>query len=263
VSAESVDICPGLYRDPRKPGAFYCEFARRAVDPGLMPCLADYEECPIYKEWKKREEKERIEKEAVEVPPQVEIEEKKEEIRPKLQPRKRPEDTLMEDLNRLEEHVIELNTLWERYEREALKAIETWEDLKAEAERLLAGLASSLSVCKAELDNIETKFRLGLLDEDSYIELRDSLEEKMADYEEIVAKLESAVSRVERLIAPHFKRIMASRAKPEVEKLKVSLMKLQKLYEEGRISKETYDRLRRELQAKIAKLEEIVVESSE
>ncbi len=252
-----LTVCPALYRDEKDPDKFYCKYAGKAVDPGLMPCLANFTDCPIYKAGLAREEERRESLEiTVEAEEGEERPEKKEETVIIT-----PEEEVLRELEELEMRIVELDSLWRKYEDEANDLIEHWEDLRTESERILAGLTSSISACRAELDSIETKYKLGLLDDPSYSELRESLEERLNRYEDIASRISLSLERVERLLTPHLRRVLAARAKPEINKLKVGLMKLQQLYESGKISEETYNKLKRELEQKIERLERVLAET--
>jgi len=251
-----LTICPALYRDEKDPDKFYCRYAERDVDPGLMPCLANFADCPIYKAGLARERK----RESLEITVEAEERERRPEKREETVIIT-PEEEVLRGLEELEVKIVELDSLWRKYEEEASGLIEHWEELRTESERILAGLTSSISACRAELESVETKYKLGLLDDPSYSELKRSLEERLNRYEDTASRISLTLERVERLLTPHYRRVLASRAKPEINKLKVGLMKLQQLYESGKISEETYNKLKRELERKIERLERVLTET--
>lgn len=248
-------VCPGLYRD--KQGRFICSFANIEVDPGVMPCLGSYEECIYYtrrQEVVAEERREVVEerREAVVELPKPLAEEVVERVS--------PEEKLLNALRALEEELVSLGRLWEEYERNAKLVLERWEELSREARHVIAGVKSSINACRLELEELEARHKLGLVLEEAYSELKEEIESKIQELEGMLKQIEEALSESERLIAPHFKRVKAAEAKPEIAKIRLSLMKLDQMYRDGKVSEEVYRRVKSELEKRLAKLERLLAE---
>ena len=262
----SAQVCPGLYRVGMK---FYCKFADREVNPGLMPCLSNYTDCSFYRSPEKEKlegatlpkpAEEAAQKETPTPPAVISVEARMPEATETVE---RPEEELKGRLEDFEAKILELEETWKKYENEASSALDRWDELSAETRRLIAGLSSSIEAFKVEKERINSKADQGLLTPAEARNLIQSIDEKIEEYSNIVRELSEILSRIERLIVPHMKRLMASRAKPELGKLRLSLMKLEELFKQGKISEKTYERLRTEIENKIAKLEDIVEEVKE
>ncbi len=264
----SAQVCPGLYRVGMK---FYCKYANREVNPGLMPCLSNFTECPFYKP----PEKEKPKSVAPPTPPTPAEEATPKETPtptaaisvkttvPEVEVTETPEEELKRRLEEFETKILELEESWKKYESEALEALDRWDELSAETRRLIAGLSSSIEAFKAEKERINKKSSQGLLTPEESHALIQNINEKIEEYSRVVKELSEMLSRIERTIIPHMKRLMASRAKPELGKLRLSLMKLEELFKQGKISEKTYERLKSEIESRIAKLEKVFEEVKE
>ncbi len=256
MSSES--ICPSLYRDEQ--GNFYCAYADgKKIDPGVMPCLGTYWECPIYT--RVTRDKERMEEETKE-PESIEHEEgislaEIEEEKPEVEEIKREEEDILRKLETLESRVIDLNHTWEEYERNARRVLEDWDELREETELILSGINSLLESYEKELRELDARFKLGLLSENTFNEIKSEIDRKAAEYLELKDNIEYLLQRIERVITPHFRRIKVSEVKPELAKLRLSLNRLENMFKEGRISEETYERVKRQLEKQIARLEKL------
>ena len=262
----SAQVCPGLYRVGMK---FYCKYANREVNPGLMPCLSNFTECPFYKPPEKEKPESTTpltpaEKAAPKEAPLPAVVAPVEATVPKVvEAAETPEEELKRRLEEFEAKILELEESWKKYESEALEALDRWDELSAETRRLIAGLSSSIEAFKAEEERINDRVSQGLLTPEESHALIQNINEKMEEYSRVVKELSEMLSRIERMIIPHTKRLMASRAKPELGKLRLSLMKLEELFKQGKISEKTYERLKSEIESRIAKLEEVFEEVKE
>lgn len=262
----SAQVCPGLYRVGMK---FYCKYANREVNPGLMPCLSNFTECPFYKPPEKEKPESATpptpaeEAAPKEMPPPAVTAPVEAEAPKIVEAAETPEEELKRGLEEFEAKILELEESWSKYESNVLDALDRWDELSAETRRLIAGLSSSIEAFKAEKERINDKASQGLLTPEESHALIQNINEKIEEYSRVVKELSEMLSRIERMIIPHMKRLMASRAKPELGKLRLSLMKLEELFKQGKISEKTYERLKSEIESKIAKLEEVFEEVKE
>lgn len=253
-------ICPYLYRDERN--RFVCSVSGNEVDPGLMPCLANYQECPLYTSAPETPaiEQTRIEvvEEAPAGPPVEEVveeeveEEREEEI----------EERLLRDLDTLEEDATRLAERWEEYEREARGLMRRWEEASRVAEWTMRAISSVIDTYEKVLEDLDLKLKSGMISESSYKELKDEVVESLERYRKLRDEVLERVREVERIVMPHIQRIKVSEAKPDLGKLRLSLMKLEQMFREGKVERETYERVKKELEARIRWLEQLVGESA-
>ncbi len=260
----SPNICPGLRKDEK--GKFYCAYAGGTeVDPAYMPCLSDYWECPYYISYKEREEE--LEKEVeVEEEHKEEIQEtafeekaleRVEEVPVEVPKEEKIEERLTERLDEISSKAVDLNRLWETYDKEARLLIDQWEEIKDELEKYLMSIQQSIDTYISELSKLDVKYKVGIIDEELYNELKSDLERKISEKRFLQDELIKKLNEAERLVMPHFKRVKVSEVKPEIAKLRIALSKLEQKYREGKVSEEVYLKLKGELENKIKKLEKI------
>lgn len=251
------EICPALRRE--KSGAFICSYVNTEINPGIMPCLENWAECPIYAHYSRIKPKEtEIEKTIPRETVVTEVEEKP-EVKPVELVREEisEEEILIRELSEIERRVIEITNLWDEYQKNALSLIQKWDQINRKIEQLLSGVKSSLEAAQKEVKEIQVRFKLGLISEDLYNEAMTNLDNQIEALEEIKNNVEESRNRVFRMIMPHIKRIKATEAKPEVGKLRMGIIKLDQMFKEGKISEDLYKKLRTELERKIRELEEI------
>lgn len=256
-------ICPSLYRDEQ--GRFYCMYARREIDPGVMPCLGTYWECPIYVDAQERGLKLPGE-EVEEAPEPLAVEEGVEEPAAVPQPvavveeKREYEEELIERLQSLEQEIIDLSRAWEEYEQSARRLLEEWRDVGEDAKEILSGIERSMESYKRELEELEVRRKLRLVPDDVYQDVKQEIETTLKKYVDLRENIRALLNNIERLVLPHYKRVKAAEAKPDIAKFRLSLMKLEQMHKEGRIGENVYNRLRAEIEAEIKRLERLVEE---
>lgn len=261
----SSGICPGLYRDSK--GKFYCKYAGGIeVDPAFMPCLMEYWECPYYIEWKKKSAEEKKSAEQLPSTSQLQMEVKPE--RPLTPPEEVKEsaekvEEVLNSLDALIGRASDLSKLWEEYNNAAREVIEKWEEIRDYLEKELMSIDSSLKVFSEELDRIELKHKIGVLDDAHYQELKSEIESKINKKNNEKEIIKKKLDELDRLVLPHYKRVKAAEVKPEIAKIKLALNRLEQKFKEGGVTEETYRRLKSELEAKLKRLERIREEVEE
>ncbi|MCD6358187.1 MAG: hypothetical protein DRJ96_06510 [Thermoprotei archaeon] len=255
-------VCPYLYRDERD--RFICSVSGNEVDPGLMPCLANYRECPFYTSAEEREAAPVVE----EVPPPPEapaVEAKPAEVRPAEEAEvavEEIEEGLLKELDEIEEWATRLAERWREYEEDARKLMRMWEEASKTAQWAERAISNVIDMYEKLLDDLELRLKSGLLSEGAYRELREEIEGSLERYRRLRSEVEERVRSVERLVLPHMQRVKVAEAKPDLGKLRVSLMKLEQMYREGKVRRETYERLKRELETRIKWLEQLAGEGA-
>jgi len=260
----SAGVCPGLYRVRNK---FYCRYAKDAeVDPAFMPCVAEYWNCEFYKRWKAEERKQQAPEV---VPPRVEETSiaKVEVARPQpavpLPPPQPAPLPTADEIEELIQRAVELGRLWESYEREARAVIDAWEEVRARLRREIQSLEKSIDAYAAELERLELRAKMGMISEEEFEEIKASIDAELSKRVSLRDQLEKRLGDLDRVVLPHFKRIKAAEAKPEIAKLRLALAKLDQKLKSGEVSREVYERLRSELEDKIRRLERVREEVEE
>lgn len=261
-------ICPYLYRD--REGRFRCEVTGNAVDPGLMPCLFNFKECPFYVSATKAQAKP-----AVEAPPEgaptatVTVEgvvERVLEEGVKAAEERGIEEEVVEEVSRMikaaEELAVNLNEKWKEYEDNARRLVKMWEETSMSARHALEAISSAIELYEKIIENLETLLKSGRISEKAYEELKSEAQSNLEKYKSLKNDLESSFKNAERLVIPHIQRVKVAEARPELGKLRLSLMKLEQMYKEGKVSRETYERLKKELESRIRWLEQLVGETA-
>ncbi|MCX8181191.1 MAG: hypothetical protein N3E41_07460 [Thermofilaceae archaeon] len=267
MGANVSAVCPYLYRD--REGKFKCDVSGEFVDPGLMPCLANFRECPLYARAKtattttlrphtpevappgeaplyltEREATSRLE-----IPTSLEkgVEEMEEEVAQRIKA--------------IEITVSDLDEKWKIYEEDAKKLMKTWEDVSTNGNHTLRALNNVIELYEKLLDNLNILLQSKRISDKSYETLKKDLENNLENYKTIRNNIGQALKNAERLVMPHIQRIKVAEARPELGKLRLSLMKLEQLYKEGKVSQEVFEKMRNELAAKIRWLEQLVGEA--
>ncbi|MCS7104489.1 MAG: hypothetical protein NZ954_02855 [Thermofilaceae archaeon] len=267
MGANVSAVCPYLYRD--REGKFKCDVSGEFVDPGLMPCLANFRECPLYARAKtattttlrphtpevappgeaplyltEREVTSRLE-----IPASLEkgVEEMEEEVAQRIKA--------------IEIAASDLDEKWKIYEEDAKKLMKTWEDVSTNGNHTLRALNNVIELYEKLLDNLNILLQNKRISDKSYETLKKDLENNLENYKTIRNNIGQALKNAERLVIPHIQRIKVAEARPELGKLRLSLMKLEQLYKEGKVSQEVFEKMRNELAAKIRWLEQLVGEA--
>ncbi|MEM1508730.1 MAG: hypothetical protein QW291_06425 [Thermofilaceae archaeon] len=260
-------ICPYLYRESH--GTFMCTATNKNVDPGLMPCVSDFRTCSFYvaASSKPTPLAELVQQPSsltgqpatpitvtMEQPlPQIEIGEKGiEEM----------EEELLSHAKRVEELALSLAERWKEYENEARRLVEMWENVNKTGQQVTSALSSVIGMYEQLSTSFDTLYESGELSENSYKDLKEEALSNLEKYKKLKQDVETTLKNVERLVVPHLQRVKVAEARPDLGKLRLSLMKLEQLYKEGKVSEEAYQRVRQELEKKIKWLEQLAGEGS-
>lgn len=259
-------VCSHLYQRPR--GGFICEVTGKEVDPGLMPCLTNFRECPAYASRASEvqraappapaEEAEAIAPEVYKTLPE------REEALPALE--RGAEESLEEEVPRkikeVKDLALILNERWRAYEEEAEQLLKMWEEALSGYHYVVRASDSVIELYEKILENLDILLKEKKISEKSYNELKEKATSNLENYKRVKEELSQAFKSAERLVLPHLQRIKVTEARPEIGKLRLSLMKLEQLYREGKVSKEVYEKVKRELEMKMQRLEQLAGEAA-
>ncbi len=241
-------ICPGLYRDKDK---FICKYINAPVNPALRPCLSDYTLCEIYvRELKKsRKEKEETVTETKEVREEVVVTPVIEGI---------SAEGLLNELVEIERELMKLDGYWTTYENAAKSVIKKWSQLRERTLRRLSSIDQIIQSLLEEEKELDFLKEMKLITDDFYNRERNKIKSQLDNLEGERAKLAAYLERIERMAETHYNRIRIMTAKAELSKLRLSLAKLEQLYRKGEIDKDTYERMKSEIEEEIKRLEKFV-----
>jgi len=83
---------------------------------------------------------------------------------------------------------------------------------------------------------------------EAYAATRKDLEAKLEALRELLDEVKAKYTALEEGLGVHFRRVLSTSTSAEVISLKLSLSKLEELLKEGKISRETYEKLKKELE---------------
>lgn len=232
--------CPALYRVDDK---FMCKFSESEVNPALLPCLSDYATCPVYIRAMKAKPSE--EEGAVEVTETVPIE-------------ALPVEDIFSKLASIERDLMRLNSHWASYESATKEVLKRWLETREDVLKRLSSIDQIVQSLMNEKKELEIWKEMGLISEEYYEKEAKELKERVDRLEDERSKLVDYLEKLEEATDSHHKRIIIASARAEISKLKISLAKLNQLFERGEIDKETYERVRSEIEAKIKRLEKLL-----
>jgi len=232
--------CPALYRVDDK---FMCKFSESEVNPALLPCLSDYTTCPVYIRAMKAKAAE--EEEGVEVTETMPVEVS-------------PVEDIFSKLASIERDLMRLNSHWASYESATKEVLKKWLETREDVLKRLSSIDQIVQSLMNEKKELEVWREMGLISEECYEKEAKELEERVSKLEDERSRLVDYLEKLEQATDSHHKRIIVATARAEISKLKISLAKLNQLFERGEIDKETYERVRSEIEAKIKKLERLL-----
>ena len=221
-----------------------------------MPCLSNYTECPIFSSTPPPPEAKEVE--IIEEPAQP-AEEVVEVVERPIVEKVEEERELINKFEDILKEIDEVDSRWIAYESSANRLLELWDSLRNEALRILASIDSTLRTYTEEIKEVELKHEMGLLDEESFREIKEKLENGFKKYENIRIQIIEYLDTIENRIDQHYQRLKVTVAKPDIGKLKISLMKLEELYNQGKIDKNTYEKIKSEIEYEIKRLEKLMM----
>ncbi|WP_054850197.1 hypothetical protein [Vulcanisaeta sp. JCM 14467] len=254
-------VCPGLERTA---SGYMCMYAQRPINPFQWYCFGDYFECPIYVQYMKTkgvQAKAETKPSQTVQPLQQQAQQQTQQIATTMQVTAvttrvevtgDTEDELIRSsesiISRFEGSAKTLNDKWKDYENSVQSTRQSWEVEKARLRRYMVILERIRDKYTEDLKEVELRRSMGLINDDAYNKLRDSIQKKLDKISDKLKELNARYQEVESTINQHYKRLLMTTVTPEVSKLKLSLAKLEEMYRDGKISKEVYEKLKAEIE---------------
>jgi hypothetical protein len=142
--------------------------------------------------------------------------------------------------------VKKLDDAWKEYENNVVGARRQWEVEKMSLLRAQELLNKTIGDYEKMLAEIELK--KDFMPPDSYQEVKRDLETKLETLRGLLDEVKTKYTALEDGLGAHFRRVLTTSTSAEVISLKLSLSKLEELLKEGKISQETYEKLKKELE---------------
>ncbi|WP_069807408.1 hypothetical protein [Vulcanisaeta thermophila] len=257
----SRGVCPGLERTPT---GYLCTYSQKQVNPYAWYCLGDYYECPIYIQYMKtrgvQAKPETKPTQTVQSLQQVQAQTTQARavvttVKVETPPAVDTEDELIRNseniLGKFEGSAKALDNKWRDYENSVQSTKQSWEVDKMRLMRYISILTRISEKYSEDLKEIEIRRSMGLINEDTYNKLRESVQKKLDKINNKLKELNTRYQEIDNQINQHYRRLLMTTVTPETSKLKLSLAKLEEMYREGRISKEVYEKLKAEIQGVI------------
>ncbi len=248
-------VCPALRRE----GDMYiCSFTNKPVNPYAWYCFLDYVTCPIYVRHRSATE---TKPETATSTQQVEL---KSEIKPvevkpvevSVRPLKEYEDMIVEDLERMikefEDRVSELDRKWKEYEDYVNNTRTLFDKERIIIEHHLELLKRVISMYELDLKELDYRKDLGILDDEQYSKLREEIENRLSKLRRQFEELYRRFEYVSGGVLSHVKKLLTVIPTPEIGKMRVILTRLDEFLRDGKISREVYERLKRELESLVS-----------
>jgi hypothetical protein len=153
---------------------------------------------------------------------------------------------------RFEGNAKALNDKWKDYESSVQSTRQNWDTEKAKLRRYIMILERIRNKYGDDLKEVELRRSMGLIDDDTYNKLKDSIQRRFDKVDNKLKELNARYQEIENTINQHYRRLLLTTVTPEVSKLKLSLAKLEEMYRDGKISKEVYEKLKAEIEGVIS-----------
>jgi len=255
-------VCPGLERTA---SGYVCTYAQRPINPFQWYCFGDYYECPIYIQYIKSRGAQKAEaKPAQTVQLLQQVQQTQQAVATSTTVTtvvhvgtvSDTEDELIRSseaiISKFESSTKALNDKWRDYESSVQSAKKSWDGEKAKLRRYIMILEKIRNKYSDDLKEIEVRKSMGLIDDDTYNKLRESILKKLDKIDNKLKELNSKYQEIEDVINQHYKKLLLTTVTPEISKLKLSLAKLEEMYRDGKISKEIYEKLKAEIERVIS-----------
>jgi|GEM_PF-1183236 len=171
---------------------------------------------------------------------------------------KAPEEVLerheIEAFEHVENGLKELDLIWSQYLESVKKVQEELETLRAEVTEIIRREQTLANYFRNKLQELEIKKELGILRKDMYESLKEEYSRNVEKHQRRLETLEFRMRRLEEMYSVHRKRTgyPPGATRREMER---RLEELEKLFKEGRIRREIYNKLKEEITATFRELE--------
>jgi len=237
-----MSVCPVLRRGE---AGYVCGYTNKPIDPFSWYCIGNYTECPIFIRFSREERRpaaprpEEVPKPLAEVLPLA-------PERPEAEFEKAIKPVIDNVVLKYDDLVKKLDDAWRDYENNVVGARRQWEVEKMSLLRAQELLNKTIVDYEKMLAEIELK--KDFMPPDAYEATRKDLETKLEALRGLLDEVKAKYMALEEGLGVHFRRVLSTSTSAEVISLKLSLSKLEELLKEGRISRETYEKLKKELE---------------
>lgn len=227
----------------RSEGGYVCGYSNKPIDPFSWYCIGNYAECPIFirfsRERPSAPKPEEAPKPLAEVLP-LAPEKAEAEFEKAIKP------VIDNVVLKYDDLVKKLDDMWKEYESGVVGARRQWEVEKMSLLRAQELLSRTIGDYEKMLAEVELK--RDFMPQDAYETTRKDLEAKLEALRSLLEEVRSKYAALEEGLGAHFKRVLSTSTSTEVISLKLSLSKLDELLKEGKISRDTYEKLKKELE---------------
>ncbi|MCI4446706.1 MAG: hypothetical protein JHC20_02160 [Pyrobaculum sp.] len=237
-----MSVCPALRRGE---AGFVCGYTNKPIDPFSWYCIGNYAECPIFIRYSREETRPAAPKPEEAPKPLAEVLPLTPE-RPETEFEKAIKPVIDNIVMKYDDLVKKLDDAWKEYENNVVNARRQWEVEKMSLLRAQELLNKTISDYEKMLAEIELK--KDFIPPDSYQEVKRDLETKLETLRGLLDEVKAKYTALEDGLGVHFRRVLTTSTSAEVISLKLSLSKLEELLKEGKISQETYEKLKKELE---------------
>jgi len=256
-------VCPGLERTA---SGYLCTYAQRSINPFQWYCFGDYYECPIYVQYmRSRGAQAKAETKPAQTIQPLQQQQTQQAVTAtatttvvttRTETTLEAEDELIRSsesiIARFEGNAKALNDKWKDYESSVQSTRQNWDTEKAKLRRYIMILERIRNKYGDDLKEVELRRSMGLIDDDTYNKLKDSIQRRFDKVDNKLKELNARYQEIENTINQHYRRLLLTTVTPEVSKLKLSLAKLEEMYRDGKISKEVYEKLKAEIEGVIS-----------
>lgn len=240
-------VCPLLRKTD---GGYVCSAVNRNVDPAAWYCLADYMSCPIYIGYVRRQRTQ-----TVQAAPtgQTQAVQATAEVKPVIAQEAKPavevEDNIVSKLKSILDHmqglVKALNDVWNEYQNRVNTAKSDLDSNAPLIEYYFTSLRGVRDMLNEMLKELEYRRRVNMIDQESYEKARGEIERRLSSINQSLSELEGLYRNIQEGIVTHYRRVISEST--EAAKVKLSLAKLEELYQSGKVSREVYEKIKAEL----------------
>jgi hypothetical protein len=211
----------------RGEAGFVCGYTNKPIDPFSWYCIGNYTECPIFIRYSREERRPAALKPEEGPKPLAEVLPLAPE-RPEAEFEKAIKPVIDNVVLKYDDLVKKLDDAWKDYENNVVGARRTIGDY----EKMLT----------------EIELKKDFMPTEAYAATRKDLEAKLEALRELLDEVKAKYMALEEGLGVHFRRVLSTSTSAEVISLKLSLSKLEELLKEGKISRETYEKLKKELE---------------
>jgi len=152
--------------------------------------------------------------------------------------------SLLERIKEFSKRLNTLDTMWDEYHSNVIRALELWHDLRREIQGKIAELQGLIEYCQERLKEVDIKAKIGLIEEREASTISKELQETIDKSSEMLSRLQEELSNANDRVEEHIRRVALQILLTNEEEFKERMAKLESLYREGKISEGLYKKIR-------------------